>query len=304
MDNSAAARCPSPVGAWSAAAAIILYILLLTALRLGLSPFLTIDEARFVGAVDLKLVYASSQPPLYTWLVRGALDLADGRWSLALGLVKGALLLAIYLLVFDAARRVAGVTAGILAVALMAFMPQLSWVSAHTLTHSVLVTAAAAGVVNGVARLATGPRWSACLVLGLSLAAGALAKPEIWVLVLPMGLAMLADRFWFERLASTWTFLIPLLVAVLAGPALVEMASALEASGAQIESLYRDGSFAPIDVPGIGLDGVASLALAAVTSGGAVALLVAAFGRTRPQLSPSRTRCGACCGAPWPSPWC
>ncbi|UOM35928.1 glycosyltransferase family 39 protein [Acuticoccus sp. I52.16.1] len=285
MQQPAAARSASPFGAWGAAAAIILYILLLTALRLALSPFLEIDEAAFVGAVDLRLVYADAHPPLYAWLVRGALELTDGRWILAVAAVKAGLLAALHLLVFDAARRVAGATAGLVAVALTALMPQLSFMAAHTLTHPVLASVAAAGLVNGVARLATGPRWSACLVLGVALAAGALAQPEIWLLAVPLGVAMIADRFWYDRLASAWTFLVPLLVGIIAGPALWALADALKASGGRIGRLYAEGRFEAVDVSGVGVDGVLSLAVAAGLSGGLVALLVLAFARTRPALA-------------------
>ncbi|RAI03755.1 hypothetical protein DLJ53_04570 [Acuticoccus sediminis] len=285
MDNLAVARHPSPVGAWTATAAIILYILLITGVRLGLSPFLEIDEAQFVGAVDLKLIYGNSHPPLYNWLVRGALELTGEHWTLAVTLVRGSLLMATYLLTFDAARRIAGPTAGILAVALMAFMPQVSWMSAHTLAHSILVMAAAAGLVNGVARLATGPRWSAFLVLGLSAGVGALAKPNIWILVFTLILAMLTDRFWWRRLATAWAFLVPVIVGVMAGPAMWAMAHALRSSTERIEKLYRDGPFSAIDLPGVGVDGVVSLVVALLASVGVVLALVALFGRARPVLS-------------------
>lgn len=284
MDNPPAAGRATPAGAWCAAAAILLYVALLMGVRLGLSPFLEIDEAQFVGAVDLRLVYANSHPPLYNWLVRGALELSGGHWAIAVTAVKGVLLAATYLLVFDAARRLGGLTTGLLAVALMAFMPQISWMSAHTLAHSVLVMAAAAGVVNGVVRLATGPRWSAFVIIGLATAVGALAKANIFILVIPMALAMLTDRFWTQRLASLWAMAVPLIVGVLAGPAVWAMSQALQSSTERIEKLYRVGPFAPFDVPVLGLDGLISLAVAFIASAGIVAALTLCYGHRTPAL--------------------
>ena len=107
-----------------------------------------------MGAVDLRLVYGNSHPPLYNWLVRGALEATGWNWALSVALVRAALLAATYLLVFDAARRLAGVEGGVLAVAAAALLPQVSWMAAHTLAHSILVMAAAAGVVHALVILA------------------------------------------------------------------------------------------------------------------------------------------------------
>lgn len=284
MTHPTAAAGTSPVRPLLIVAAILAYILLITGVRLGLSPFLEIDEAQFVGAVDIRLVYENSHPPLYNWLVRLALEASGGHWSVAVASVRAVLLLATYLLVFDSGRRLGGAVAGTLAVAMLAFMPQISWMSAHTLAHSILVTAAAAGIVNGLVRLSSGPNWSAYLVIGLSCVVGFLAKPNIAVLIAAALLAMLCDRFWWQRLASPWAFLVPALVAALAGPALYAMAQTAAGSTERIAKLYVEGPFAALDIPGLGIDGVLSLVLSALASAGLVLALVVLFGRRRPQL--------------------
>lgn len=280
-------RAESALAAWHVVVAVVLYVILLAALRVGLSPFLEIDEAQFVGAVDLRLVYGNSHPPLYNWLVRGALEATGWRWALAVALVKMSLLCATYLLVFDAARRLAGLGAGVLALSATAFLPQVSWMSAHTLAHSVLVMAAAAGVVDALARIAVRPDRSAFLWLGVAAGVGALGKFNMFLLLGPLAVALATDPFWRARLATSRALLAPAALAVLAGPALAAAASHVGASTGRLAKLYKDGPFAAIDLPYVGVDGVLSLALSAVASFGIVAVLIALFGRTAPDLGPA-----------------
>ncbi len=72
--------------------AIIVYIAVLFALRLGLSPFMEIDEAQFVGEVAFAWNYGNSHPPLYNWLVRLALEVTRWHWVPAVALVRLSLL--------------------------------------------------------------------------------------------------------------------------------------------------------------------------------------------------------------------
>ncbi|WP_420394381.1 glycosyltransferase family 39 protein [Acuticoccus sp.] len=275
---------PPAARPWQVALVVALYVIALGAVRLGLSPFLEIDEAQFVGAVDLRLVYANSHPPLYNWLVRGALELTGWRWPLAVAFVKAALLATTYLLVFDAVRRLAGPTTGVLALALAALMPQVSWMSAHTLAHSVLVLAGAVGVVAALTATARRATSAAFLALGVAAAVGALGKANIVLLLGGLTVAATLDPFWRGRFADLRALLAPAAFALLAGPAYLAAALQLEASTARVAKLYDDGPFSALDVPLVGLDGVLSLALSALASGGLVALLVAIFARTPPPL--------------------
>lgn len=264
----------------AAIATILLYAAALAVLRLALSPYLEIDEAQFVGAVDLRLVYANSHPPLYNWLVRGALELTGWRWALAVALVKWTLLALTDLLVFDAARRLGGAAAGLTALAAAALAPQVSWMSAHTLAHSVLVMVAAAGVVHAVVLIALRPTGLAFVWLGTAAAVGVLAKYSIALLLVPLAVAALSDAA-ARRLLVRRRALLALAVFVPAA-ALVLAAAALDgrASIARTVKLYRaDAPFAWLDVPGLGVDGLASLAVAVLAWGGVVLGLIALFGR-------------------------
>ena len=72
-------------------------------IRVGFSGNLEIDESQFVQT-HLALGYANSHPPLYNWLITGALALTGGYWPAAVALVKNLLLAGTYLLAFDTAR--------------------------------------------------------------------------------------------------------------------------------------------------------------------------------------------------------
>ncbi|MEM6849942.1 MAG: glycosyltransferase family 39 protein, partial [Pseudomonadota bacterium] len=118
------------ISARTVVAAVVAYVVLLMVLRLSLSPYLEIDEAQFFGQVDFRLVYANSHPPLYNWVLRLVLEATGWSWALSVALVKGVLLAAIHLLVFDTARRIGGVPAGVGALAVAALCPQISWMAA------------------------------------------------------------------------------------------------------------------------------------------------------------------------------
>lgn len=260
-------------------AAILAYVTLLLAVRLSISPFLEIDEAQFMAAVDLRWVYDNSHPPLMNWLVRGALELTGWDWPLALALVRALLLAATHLLVFDAARRLGGTAAGILAVACAMLMPQISWMSAHTLAHSLLAMAASAGVVHAVVLVVTRGGVMPFVWLGVAAAVGIMGKYNVAVLLGAMAAAVASVPVVRARFATLPALLAPLTFAALAGPGLVMAATEPAVTTERIAKLYREGPFAFLDVPVIGLDGLLSLAVAALASAGVVLALVILFGR-------------------------
>jgi 4-amino-4-deoxy-L-arabinose transferase-like glycosyltransferase len=261
------------------AAAIIAYVTLLLAVRLSISPFLEIDEAQFMAAVDLRWVYDNSHPPLMNWIVRGALELTGWDWPLALALVRAVLLAATHLLVFDAARRLGGTAAGILAVACAMLMPQVSWMSAHTLAHSVLAMAAAAGVVHAVVLVITRGGALPFLWLGLAAAVGIMGKYNVAILLGALAAAIVTVRPVRARFAVPAALLAPLTFVALAGPGLVMAATQPAITTERIAKLYREGPFAAVDIPVLGLDGLLSLAVATLASAGVVLAFVALFGR-------------------------
>lgn len=270
--------------------AILGYVACLLALRLWLSPFLEIDEAQFVGAVDLRLVYDNSHPPLYNWLVRIALEATGWRWALSVALVRAVLLAATHLLLFDAGRRAGGTAAGILALALAALCPQVSWMSAHTLAHSLLGMAAAAGVVNAVVRLAERPTAARFAALGLAAGIGAMGKYSVFLLLAPLALALASEPTMRRRFASRHALWTPAAFLAVAGPGLAAVALQPAAATQRLAKLYRDSAFAAVDVPHLGVDGVLSLVLA-VAAWGAVPLVLAALvGRKTPPAQETAAR--------------
>lgn len=264
------------------AAGVIGWVVALSVLRLALSPFLEIDEAQFVGAVDLRMVYGNSHPPLYNWLVRGALELTGWRWPPALALVRAVLLAATLLLVYDAGRRIGGRPAGLVALAAATLMPQISWMSAHTLAHSLLAMAGAAAVLHAVTIIVRTPAPLAFVWLGVAAAVGVLGKFNVALLLVPLAIAVAREPVLRSRFVRPSALLAPATFAALAGPALVAAVWQPRMSSERLAKLYEEGPFTAIDVPVLGLDGVLSLALSAVASAGVVLVLIAAFGRTVP----------------------
>ncbi len=265
---------------------ILFYVAALAGLRVALSPYLEVDEAHFVGQTDLRLAYGNSHPPLYNWLFRGALELTGGAWAAAAALVKFPLLAAFHLLTWDAARRLGGPSAGLRALAASALMPQIVWMSALTLTHSVLVLAAAAAVANAGARLALAApdarRPAMWAWFGAAMALGALAKYNFALFLLPYLAALLITPA-TRRLVADRRFAISAGVfALLSGPALAAALMQMRQTTGRMSKLFSEaGATAGLDVPGLGLDGLLSLAQACVAWAGPAALvwwLAARFG--------------------------
>ncbi len=265
---------------------ILGYVAALAALRLALSPYLELDEAHFVGRVDLRLVYGDSHPPLYNWLTRAALELTGWRWPLAGALVKYGLLAAYHLLIWDAARRLGGRRAALYATAAAAFLPQVVWMAAVTLTHSVLVMAAAAATVHAAVLVDRTRRPGAWVWLGLAMAAGVLAKFNFLLFLLPFLLALrytpatahvIRDRRFRLSLLAVAVPVLPVLAAVLAD---------LAANTGRFEKLYAArGATRGIDIPLIGLDGFLSLIQTGLAWAGP-ALLIWLIARRRAAATP------------------
>ena len=134
-------------------------------------------KSQFVGQTHLALGYGNSHPPLYNWLITGALALTGGYWPAAVALVKNLLLAGTYLLAFDTARRVTGrALTGLIVVGSFMLLPQIVWKSQITLAHSVLVMFAVVASMHAVVRIARRGDLASYLWLGLAAAIGALAK--------------------------------------------------------------------------------------------------------------------------------
>ena len=244
---------------FSAPFAIIAYCLALAALRLSFSPYLEVDEAEFVGRVDFRLLYDNAHPPLFNWATRVLLTLTGWSWADALAILKYGLLAGYHYLTWNAATRLAGPRAGALALAASAFLPQIVWMSAVTLAHSIMVLAGTAAVLYCTLRALKKPGWKTYAWLGLAMSLGALAKFNFFLLLIPFFAAFAMDPQVRRLFTRPFAWVTPAVFAATSGPSMIVAALYREDSGSRIEKLYRASDFAWLDLPHIGLDGFVSL---------------------------------------------
>jgi 4-amino-4-deoxy-L-arabinose transferase-like glycosyltransferase len=242
-------------------ALILAYFTIQFLIRVGFSGNLETDEAEFVGRTYLALGYGNSHPPLYNWLVRGALELTGGHWACAVALVKGVLLGGTYLLSFDLARRVTGRSLpGLIVVASFMLLPQVVWKSQITLAHSVLLMFAVVGTLHAVVLIAQRGDLRSFLWLGTAAAIGALAKYNFLVMLMAILLAAFTVPYLRARLLSAKLFLSLAVFLLLVSPHLIWALHHIEESTKRIAKLDRtDKMFGIVDVPFIGLDGFLTL---------------------------------------------
>ncbi|MEO1330664.1 MAG: glycosyltransferase family 39 protein [Pseudomonadota bacterium] len=243
---------------------VLLYCAALASLRLSLSPYLELDEAQFLGLVEFRLVYDNSHPPLMNWLVRIALELTRWNWPLAMAIVKYGLLAVFHIMTFDAARRLGGPRAGVLALVASAFLPQIVWMSAHTLAHSLLTMAGVAATLQATIALRDRKAALDYVWLGVAIAMGALGKYNYYFFAIPFFAVMLLEpnvraALWSRR--ALWTVGVVLLSL---GPTLVAAALSWSESVSRLSRLYAQGELAWLDLPHVGVDGLLAFLIAAL----------------------------------------
>lgn len=288
--NLASLDGPEINWAWFARRApriIAVYIILVLALRLLLSRFMEIDEAQFVGAVDFSWIYSNSHPPLYNWLVRLALELTGWNWVLSLALVRLSLLGLYHWLVFDTARRLGGDRAGVLALMASAFLPQIVWMSIQTTAHTVLVVAASIGIVHALALMRSGSGNIAYVWFGVWAAVGALAKYNFFIFLISFLIAAtLTPSIRRQLFSRSFWISIAIFVAAFTPVVIASLKAPLAATAGRMEKLNQTVEYLDIiDLPHIGIDGLASLIGSAVLWAG-LAFVVYVIGRTRDHPRP------------------
>jgi 4-amino-4-deoxy-L-arabinose transferase-like glycosyltransferase len=248
---------------------ILIYFAIQFVIRVAFSGNLETDEAQFVGQTYLALGYGNSHPPLYNWLVRGALELT-GSWPVAVALVKNLLLIGTYLLSYDIARRVTGrPLTGLIVVASFMLLPQIVWKSQITLAHSVMLMFAVVATLHAVVLIAQHGGVGSFLWLGLAAAIGALAKYNFFIMLVAVLAAAalipsLRGRLFGVRLLYSLG-----LFAVLFAPHMVWAVQHIGGTTARMVKLERaDTSFGVIDVPFLGIDGLLTLIAALIAWAG------------------------------------
>lgn len=243
-------------------------------IRVGFSANLEIDESQFVGQTQLALGYPDSHPPLYNWLIAGALALTGGYWPAAVALVKNVLLAGTYLLAFDTGRRVTGrALTGLIVVASFMLLPQIVWKSQVTLAHSILVMFAVVAALHAVVCIARRGDLPNFLWLGLATAIGALAKYNFLlslaaIMIAAFSIPYLRARLFVPKLAYAGA-----LFAVMFAPHFIWALQHIHESTQRMAKLERANShFGGIDIPGIGLDGFLALVVAVAAWAGPLLL--------------------------------
>jgi 4-amino-4-deoxy-L-arabinose transferase-like glycosyltransferase len=195
---------------------LLLYFALQLVMRVLTAQAVELDEAeQLLWTQDLRMGYGP-QPPLYTWL-QWAFFQAFGASIFALALLKNLLLLGTYSFTWLAARRLVAPPLAALSSASMLLLMQIVWESQRDLTHSVLVTTAAAATLALLVELLRRPRTGLYLLLGVAVACGLLAKYSFALFVAAFGAALLLTpgtrRVLLDRRLALTTAIAALLVA-------------------------------------------------------------------------------------------
>lgn len=267
--------------------AIFVYISVLFALRLGLSPFLEIDEAQFVGEVGFAWNYGNSHPPLYNWLVRLALEATAWHWVPAVALIRLSLLGLYHWLCFDAARRLGGDRASILALTASALLPQIVWMTIQTTAHTILVIVASVGLVHAFALMRGGTGIRAYAWFGFWAAVGALAKYNFFIFQVSFMIAAWTIPPIRQQLfRRSLRLSVAILVAALTPVAIASLNAPLAATtGRMVKLSNAIGYLEAIDLPHVGVDGLFSLLISTFLWSGP-AVIVFLIGRLRDHPRP------------------
>ncbi len=238
---------------------IVGYFCLQFLTRILVSSNLEVDEAQFVGATDLRLLYANSHPPIYNWLVRLALEITNWSWSIALPLVRNVILLVMYLLAFDLMFLLTrSYFRSAVVIVCLLVLPQIVWQSQVTLAHSVLVACGCVATLHALVLVYQSGRWTDYAWLGLAVTIGFLAKFNYALFLVSMIIAIflvphVRKQFEFRKiLLSVSIFLVCLI------PIIYTAISNLAESSGRIKKLYRSTDYAWFDLPYLGIDGLFS----------------------------------------------
>ena len=253
---------------------ILAYFAVHYLLRVIFSTNLEVDEAQFVGSVDLQLLYGNSHPPLYNWLVRLFLEVTGWNWHIALPLLKNMLLAGTYILGFDLVYRVTGNhrSAALSLVGLL-LMPQILWQSQITLAHSVMVAFGVVATLHALVMVMTTKSWLSHIWLAVALAIGALSKFNFFLFVLAFAISYYIHAYGRRSINIGKSLVTLALYIAFTAPSKVAAVLNIDQSAGRMKKLYRDTLLEKwIDLPYLGIDGLVSFFSAGLASVGLVLL--------------------------------
>jgi hypothetical protein len=174
--------------------------------------------------------------------------------------------------------------AGMWALVAGALLPQIVWMAALTLTHSILVMAGAAAVIHALVVLRGTRAIAAWVWLGLAISLGSLGKFNFALFAIPMLGAILIVPGTRAILMARRAWISAGVVLVCVGPVVIAAAMDLAGSAGRMRKLFSEaGATSGLDVPGLGLDGALSLVQALGAWAGPAVLVWAIVRRQGPR---------------------
>ncbi len=208
---------------------------------------LGLDEAeQLLFARELNAGYGT-QPPLYTWL-QWLVFRVTGPTLFGLAVLKNLLLAAAYVFTYGAARVMLGRRdMAVVAAASLLFLHQMAWEVQRDLSHSVLVTTCAAGLLYALVKTLRNGHPGSFAALGLLLGAGMLAKYSF----APYAVALLGAAAWLpETRARLWRPALAITMAIAAAVVLPHVVWLLHHWDEVALSVIRDlDGKEPLSVP-------------------------------------------------------
>ena len=251
---------------------ILAYFAAQLAIRVGLSGNLETDEAQFVGHTHFAPGYGNSHPPLYNWLVAGALWIT-GSWAGAVAIVKTAFLAGTYLCIYDAGRRISGRhLTGLIVAASLLFLPQIVWQSQVTLAHSVMVMFGVAATLHAVMLIRDRGRLVDFLWLGVAISIGGYAKYNYFFALVAIFLAAYTVGQFRERLFTIKLIWPAVFFTLVYMPHAVWAISNISETTQRMARLDSERTvFSIVDLPILGIDGLFEIGIATLAWAGPLA---------------------------------
>ncbi|MEM9029446.1 MAG: glycosyltransferase family 39 protein [Pseudomonadota bacterium] len=197
------ARDPGRIALWCFVLISVAFAVGHAALRLSFDVALNpADSLEIIASQDLKPNYSPRQPPLYTWLMWGAVQVL-GPGALAVQIVKYGLMsiaaIGFYTAGLAATKEHVRAAIGALSV-LMLF--NVGFTIHDQSTHSVALIAAIGLLCLGYAMLGRDARISGFVVIAVSGALAVLSKHSAWILLVAFPAAFLLQNSLRQRILS------------------------------------------------------------------------------------------------------